>query len=226
MPAPGPPAHNGVLDGHRRVARQRGAPRGGLEPVGKVRLEQVDPPVRAARRRAAHVEAPASVGGADQRGPFQGLGTERLTADPRDLGEPFPVGGAGDHHGVAAAVADRTAQAVGEIVGAVDQQRARRAGPVARAVGLRDRHRHRGFEAGERDGRGGAEGGGCDRHLENFSAPVHNLAPGGAICHMSGGKGAVLVSCEDGRIRPAAPSSRCPVVVSGVFRPWPCPTFS
>ena len=71
--------------------------------AGEARLEQRDPPVAAARRRAAHVQPPAAVRGPHQRRALERRGAEAVLADPRHRREPLAVDRAGDHHLAAAA---------------------------------------------------------------------------------------------------------------------------
>ncbi len=59
MPLPAVMDHDRVLDGEAgRISGQDGAAAGRVERRGVVGLQQVHPPVRAARSRAAHIEPP------------------------------------------------------------------------------------------------------------------------------------------------------------------------
>ena len=108
--------------GLRRIERRRG---GGVD--------DVDPPVQAAGRGAADVEAPTALGQRHQRGPLERLALEGVTLEDGQRLELLAVPAAGHHHGVAAAPAHRTAQPVGEVEEAVDLDRTRPTGPVPRA---------------------------------------------------------------------------------------------
>ena len=123
-----------VLDRVPLVAGQhRPAWRGG-EPLGRVRLQHVDPPVLAARCRAADVQAPTAVGGPEQCGALQRLGAEPLLGHLGHGLDHDAVDGAGDDHGQPAALAERCPHPVGEVDHTVDEHRAGGTRPVARPV--------------------------------------------------------------------------------------------
>ena len=73
---------HGIL--HRGRARRRPTPsmrRAGSNDDGIVGIDGVDPPVQRARRRAAHVDAPAAVGTPDERRSLERLGAERVALE-------------------------------------------------------------------------------------------------------------------------------------------------
>ena len=120
---------NRVFDTHRVVAGQYRTDGGAGEALGRVGLEQVDPPVLGPGGGGADVEAPPALGGADQGRPLERLGPEPVLGDLGHHGEGQPVGRAGDHVGDAAARAERQPQPVGQVHVAVHDDRAGRTGP-------------------------------------------------------------------------------------------------
>ena len=125
--------HHRVLDGVPVAAGQHRAPRRVRQALGGVGLQHVDPPVLGARRRAAHVQPPPALGRVDQRGPLQRLGTEPVFGHLRDGLEPHAVGAARHDVRHAPALPQRGPHPVGEVVDAVDEQRAGGARPEAGA---------------------------------------------------------------------------------------------
>ena len=144
-PARPVPADHRVLDAPLRVTRERGARLGARERARLGRLEDVDAPVLGARGRAAHVQPPAPVGRAHERGPLQRLGAEALLGQLQHGLVALAVGRAREHGRRAAARVLGHAHAVREPERAVVvARRARCPGPATRAgAGRRDGDRRR-----------------------------------------------------------------------------------
>ncbi len=132
---------DGVLDGGVLVAGEHDLLAAGRQVLDGRRGEAVDPPVLGPGGGAGEVETPAETGHGHQHRPFEGLGAEGLTAHLGHGLERLAVVGACDDDRDAAAVGERAAYPPGQPEDAVDQHRARGAGPVARAdAGGRDDH--------------------------------------------------------------------------------------
>ncbi len=121
---------HGVLHPGLRVAGQHDLAPRGVEPRGIVGFEHLDPPVLGVVGGAADVQPPGALGGAHEGGPLKGLGVDLLAAQRVDRLEALAVEGARDDDGVAASLADRPAEAVGEVDHTVAEHGARRARPA------------------------------------------------------------------------------------------------
>ena len=122
-----------VLDAGVAVALVHPASYAVGQSLDRVGGQAVDPPVLGARGRAGQVEPPAALAERHEHRPLEGLGAERLARHLGDRLEGDPVLGAGDDHRDAAPVGQRPADPPGQPEHAVDEDGARRPGPVARA---------------------------------------------------------------------------------------------
>ena len=150
-----------VLHTNHRVAREHHAVGRAGQRLGRGRLEQRDPPVAAARRRAADVQPPAPARHADQGRALERRGAEPVLADPRHRREPLAVVRPRDDH--LAAALRRTPDAVGDDERPVAVEHgARRARPLAGAAARRGR--------GDRDTAGPRQRHGPPRHRRGAAA--------------------------------------------------------
>ena len=91
------PQDDRILDPGAVVPGQHRPGRPGIEPGGVGGLEEIDPPVEAARSGAAHVQPPPAPGHGHQGRALQGLAVEVPAVELGQGVEPFTVLGPGHH---------------------------------------------------------------------------------------------------------------------------------
>ncbi len=121
-----------VLDALLRVAGQHQLAAAGVELGRMGGLDHVDPPVLGARRRAAEIEPPGSLGRLHQERALQRIGGHVLLVDHRHRPEVLTVGRTCHRHRVPPAVPQRPPEPVGQEYLPVGEHRGRPARPVPR----------------------------------------------------------------------------------------------